>query len=72
MLSHQGVELFWKDWEVGVALLEELSLGISFEVSKTHDRPSVSHCLLPVDHDMKLSVLLQLHDVLLPTMIITD
>lgn len=46
LLSHQGVQLFGKIRKIKCGLVgRRVSLEVGFEVSKAHDRPSVSFCL---------------------------
>lgn len=58
-------ELFWERL-AGVALLEEMSLGVGFEVSKGHVRPSLFPSLLPTCRKEVSSQLLCQHHVCLP------
>jgi hypothetical protein len=67
MLNNKGVELLNR--------IERLyMLGVSFEISKSQARPSVSFCLVPADPEEILWLLLHysiyLHATTLPTIMI--
>lgn len=51
---------------------EGLSLGVGFEVSKAHARPSLFLCLLPLDQECKLEATTPCHAYWLSAMMIMD